>query len=427
MPSPIRRVALAYSGGLDTSIIIPWLRETYGCAVVAVAVDLGQAEDFGALEAKALASGAEACHTIDARAPFARDFVWPALRAGAAYEGRYLLGTALARPLIAAVQVAVARASGCDALAHGATGKGNDQVRFELAYQALAPELRVIAPWREWAIRSREDAVAYARAQGIPVPVSRARPYSVDQNLLHTSYEGGVLEDPALPAPDDVCATTRDPRAAPDLPTEIRIGFEEGFASHLDGEALAPEILLARLNALAGAHGVGRVDMVENRLVGLKSRGVYETPGGSVLAAALRDLESITLDRDTFHLKDTLAIRYAELVYEGRWFWPLRRALDAFLDASQRHVTGEVRVRLFKGACLPVARSSPCSLYREDLATFGAGGDYDQADAEGFIRLFGLAGRVHAAVHPVDTGSVAALVASRMAARRPAEAGAGVP
>ena len=400
----IQKVALAYSGGLDTSVIIPWLRETYGCAVVAVVADVGQREDLAAVREKAMASGAVDCCVLDLREAFTRDYVFPAVRAGALYEGRYLLGTALARPIIAAAQVRVALACGCDALAHGATGKGNDQVRFELAYQALAPELAVIAPWRMWQIRSREDAVAYAAARGIPVSVTPARPYSIDQNLLHTSFEGGVLEDPAVPAPEGMCSLTVDAEDAPATPAHTVVGFEAGVPVSVDGVAMAPHVLLATLNALAGAHGVGRVDMVENRLVGLKSRGVYETPGGTVLHAALRDLESLTQDRDTLHYQALLAQRYAELVYYGQWFSPLREALDAFVSTAHRHVTGTVTVRLYKGACLPVARSAPRSLYRQDLATFGDDGDYDHGDAAGIIRLWGLPTRVHAAVHGVDGG-----------------------
>jgi argininosuccinate synthase len=400
--SKLHKVALAYSGGLDTSVIIPWLRETYGCQVLAVVADVGQQDDLAAVRAKALASGAIDCHVLDLREAFARDFVFPALRAGALYEGRYLLGTALARPLIAAAQVQVALATGCDALAHGATGKGNDQVRFELAYQALAPQLAVIAPWREWPIRSREDAVAYAADRGIPVPVTPARPYSLDQNLLHTSYEGGILEDPAQPAPEGMCTLTADLAATPDAPEEVVVGFDAGVPVSLDGRSLAPAELLVALNARAGSHGVGRVDMVENRLVGLKSRGVYETPAGTVLHAALRDLESLTQDRDTLHYQALVAQRYAELAYYGQWFSPLREALDAFMAATHRHVAGSVTVRLFKGACLPVARQAPRSLYRQDLATFGDDGAYDHQDAAGFIQLWGLPTRVHAAVHGVS-------------------------
>ncbi len=395
----IRRVALAYSGGLDTSVMIPWLRERHGCEVVAVIADVGQGEDLEAVREKATATGAVEAEVQDLRAEFVERCVLPALRAGAVYEGRYLLGTALARPVIAKGQVEAARRHGCDALAHGCTGKGNDQVRFELAYQALAPELRVVAPWREWTIRSREEAIAFARERGIPVPVTLEKPYSVDRNLWHTSFEGGVLEDPARPAPAELYERAVDPRAAPDEPETLTIGFAAGLPVSLDGEPLEPVALLEALNRRAGAHGVGWVDLVENRLVGMKSRGVYETPGGTVLMAALRDLESLVLDRDTAAFKEGVARRYAELVYQGLWFSPLREALDGFLEAACRHVTGTVTVRLYKGSALPVARSAPRSLYREDLVTFGEDAVYDHADAGGFIRLWGLRTRVHAAVH----------------------------
>ena len=394
----VRKVALAYSGGLDTSVIIPWLRETYGCQVVAVVADVGQVEDFAAVEKKALASGAVLCRTVDVRDVFVSDYVFPALRAAAVYEGRYLLGTALARPLIARVQVEVARETGCDALAHGCTGKGNDQVRFELAYRALAPELPIIAPWREWSLKSREDEIAYASRHGIPVPVTAAKPYSIDQNLWHTSYEGGILEDPAVAPLDDMFQLTVDPSKAPDEPAFVEIGFERGLPVALDGVRRKPAELVAALNALAGAHGVGRIDLVENRLVGMKSRGVYETPAGTVLMAALRDLESLTLDRETHHFRETISPRYAELVYYGLWHSPLRNAFDAFLKESHRWVSGTVRVKLFKGSCLAVARKSPYSLYRHDLATFGEDGVYDQKDAEGFNNLWALPTRVVAAV-----------------------------
>jgi argininosuccinate synthase len=394
----VKKVALAYSGGLDTSVIIPWLRETYGCRVVAVVVNVGQLEDFAAIERKALASGASECRVVDVRDEFIRDYAFPALRAGAIYEGRYLLGTALARPLIARVQVEVAKETGCDALAHGCTGKGNDQVRFELTYRALAPELTVIAPWREWTLKSREDEIAYAAKHGIPVPVTAAKPYSIDQNLWHTSYEGGVLEDPANPPPDEMFQLTVDPAEAPDEPAFIEIGFERGIPVSLNGARRGPADLVSSLNSLAGSHGVGRMDLVENRLVGMKSRGVYETPAGTVLRAALSDLESLTLDRETHHFRETISPRYAELVYYGLWDSPLRGALDAFLEASHRWVTGTVRVKLFKGSCLAIARSSPYSLYRQDLATFGEDGVYDQKDAEGFNNLWALPTRVVAAV-----------------------------
>ena len=393
-----RKVALAYSGGLDTSVIIPWLRETYGCQVVAVVVNVGQVEDFEAVEKKALASGAIECRVVDVRDVFVSDYVFPALRAGAVYEGRYLLGTALARPLIARVQVEVAKETGCDALAHGCTGKGNDQVRFELTYRALAPELPIIAPWREWTLKSREDEIAYAARHGIPVPVTAAKPYSIDQNLWHTSYEGGILEDPAVAPAEDMFQLTRNPAEAPDEPAFVEIGFEHGIPVSLNGRRLSAAELVSSLNAVAGAHGVGRMDLVENRLVGMKSRGVYETPAGTVLMNALRDLESLTLERETHHFRETISSRYAELVYYGLWHSPLRAAFDAFLESSHRWVTGTVRMKLFKGFSLAVSRSSPYSLYRHDLATFGEDGVYDQKDAEGFNNLWALPTRVVAAV-----------------------------
>jgi len=405
MERSVRRVALAYSGGLDTSVMIPWLRETYGCEVLAVVADVGQEEDFGAVRDKALATGASECVVLDLVDALAEECLFPALRAGAVYEGRYLLGTALARPVIARGQVEVARRTGCDALAHGCTGKGNDQVRFELVYGALAPDLTVVAPWREWSLRSREDAMTYAAARGIPVEATAARPYSVDRNLWHCSFEGGLLEDPARTPPAGMFRLTRDPLHAPDAPATVSLGFERGFPITMDGEPLAPAELVRRLNALAGLHGVGRVDLVENRIVGMKSRGVYETPAGTVLTAALRDLEAITLDRDSVRFKEQLAVRYADLVYQGMWYTPLREALDAFLETSHRHVTGTVSVRLFKGSCAPVARSSSSSLYRQDLATFGEDGVYDQKDAAGFIRLFGLPVRVGARVRPGAGGA----------------------
>ena len=394
----VRKVALAYSGGLDTSVIIPWLRETYGCQVVAVVANVGQVEDFDAVEKKALASGATECRVVDVRDTFVSDYVFPALRAGAVYEGRYLLGTALARPLIARVQVEVAKETGCDALAHGCTGKGNDQVRFELTYRALAPELPIIAPWREWTLKSREDEIAYAARHGIPVPVTAAKPYSIDQNLWHSSYEGGILEDPAVAPDEDMYQLTRNPAQAPDEPAFVEIGFERGIPVSLNGRRLPAAELVDSLNAIAGAHGVGRMDLVENRLVGMKSRGVYETPAGTVLMNALADLESLTLERETHHFRETISSRYAELVYYGLWHSPLRAAFDAFLESSHRWVTGTVRMKLFKGFSLAVSRSSPYSLYRHDLATFGEDGVYDQKDAEGFNNLWALPTRVVAAV-----------------------------
>jgi len=400
MTSP-RNVALAYSGGLDTSVIIPWLKEQYGgCRVVAVVADVGQGDDFDQVRAKARKSGADAVHVVDVRRPFVTDYIYPALRADAIYEGRYLLGTSLARPLIARVQVDVALAEGCDALAHGCTGKGNDQVRFELAYQALAPQLAVISPWREWTLGSREEEIDYARAHGVPVPVTREKPYSMDQNLWHLSFESGILEDPWAEPPADMFRLTVDPAKAPDAPEYLEIAFERGVPVAVDGRPLDPVALVESLNRRAGAHGVGRADLVENRLVGMKSRGVYETPGGTVLVEAHHHLQTITLDRDTQHYKDLVAPKYAELVYNGLWYSPLRRAFDAFVSTTQETVTGTVRVRLFKGSCTVVGRKAERSLYSYDLATFGRGEGYDQKDSAGFIRLFGLPTKVFAAVNP---------------------------
>ncbi|HEU5298038.1 MAG TPA: argininosuccinate synthase [bacterium] len=395
-----RKVALAYSGGLDTSVIIPWLREHYGAKVLAVIVDVGQPEDIPAIKQKALASGADGAVVVDAREEFVSGYCFPALRANAVYEGQYLLGTALARPAIAKAQIEVALAEGADAVAHGCTGKGNDQVRFEMAYKALAPEMRIIAPWREWTLASREEEIEYASSHGIPVPVTREKPYSVDQNLWHRSAEAGILEDPWAEPPDSVFALTASPAEAPDEPGYVEIGFEEGIPVALDGRPMGPVALLETLNRLGGAHGVGRTDMVENRLVGIKCRGVYETPGGTILAAAHRDLESITLDRETQHHAALIAPRYAELVYYGQWFSALRQAFDGFLAASQRTVTGAVRMKLFKGAALAVGRRSPQTLYRHDLATFGKDAVYNQKDAEGFINLWALPARVFAATNP---------------------------
>jgi argininosuccinate synthase len=390
MKKRVRKVVLAYSGGLDTSVILAWLREHYGSEVVTYTGDVGQAEELDGLEAKARASGATAAFIEDLRPAFVRDYVWPALRAGAIYEGRYLLGTALARPVLAAGQVRAARRTGADAVAHGCTGKGNDQLRFELGYRALAPDLAVIAPWREWDIRSREDALDYAEKHGIPVPVSRENLFSRDRNLFHMSHEGGCLEDPWCAPPDDLFQLTVDPRQAPDTPAEVVVGFEAGLPATLDGRAYEPHELLAKLNAIAGAHGVGRVDLVENRVVGLKSRGVYETPGGTVAMAALRDLEGVTLDAAALRERMRAGEAYADLVYKGMWFSPLREALDALAEKLMAPVSGEVRVQLYKGSATCVGRRSPRSLYQMHLSTFGAGTGYDQADAAGFIRLLGL-------------------------------------
>ena len=394
--SDIQRIALAYSGGLDTSVMIPWLRENYGCEVLAVVADIGQREDFAAVREKALGTGAIACEVVDLKEQFAAEYLFPALRAGALYEGRYLLGTALARPVIAGAQVEVARATGCDALAHGCTGKGNDQVRFEIAYRSLAPDLAIVAPWREWELRSREDEFAYAKERGIPLPVTAEKPFSIDQNLWHTSFEGGVLEDPSAVPPEGIYQMTADPTAAPDEPQDVEIAFEAGLPTAVDGVLMSPARLIAALNEIAGAHGVGRVDIVESRLVGMKSRGLYETPAGTLLRAALQDLEALTLDHAIAAFKEQLSARYGELVYQGLWFTPLREAFDAFLRVSHETVTGSVSVRLYKGSCMPVARRSPYSLYREDLATFGEDAVYDQKDAGGFIRLWGLPSEVRA-------------------------------
>ncbi|MGH7546391.1 MAG: argininosuccinate synthase, partial [Gemmatimonadota bacterium] len=389
-------VVLAYSGGLDTSIIVPWLRETYGARVVCVMVDVGQGDDPGRVREKALRLGAVACEVVDARDAFVSEYVWPTLRAGAVYARKYLLGTAMARPVTARSQVEVARALSADALAHGCTGKGNDQVRFELTYAAFAPNLPVIAPWREWSIRSREDAIEYARARGIPVEATTAKITSRDRNLWHCSHEGGPLEDPDFEPPDDLFLLSVAPEAAPDRPAVVTIGFEGGFPVSLDGERLAPVELLAALNALGGAHGVGRADLIEDRLVGMKSRGVYETPGGTILTAALRELETLVLDRRSLALKDGLAARYADLVYEGRWWSAERKAMDALVDSLLEPVTGDVRLKLYKGSVAISGRKSPHALYDAGLATFGASESYDHADAAGFIRLFGLPTRVEA-------------------------------
>ena len=392
----MKKVVLAYSGGLDTSIIIPWLKENYGYEVIAMAADLGQGEELAPLNEKAIKTGAAKIYIEDVRQEFVEDYIFPTLRAGAIYEGKYLLGTSMARPLIAKKLVEIAEAEGAEAVSHGATGKGNDQVRFELTVKALNPDLKIVAPWREWDIRSRDDAIDYAETRGIPVPVTKDRPYSMDRNLWHLSHEGGDLEDPAKEPPDDVLMLTVTPEKAPDKPTYVEIGFEQGYPRILNGEALDPVTLVERLNQTGGANGIGIVDMVENRLVGMKSRGVYETPGGTILWLAHRELELLTLDRITLHFKEQLAVRYAELVYDGVWFSPLREALDAFVDVTQKTVTGTVRMKLYKGNCTPAGVTSPYSLYNEQLATFGQDEIYTQADAEGFINLFGLPLKVRA-------------------------------
>jgi argininosuccinate synthase len=390
------KVVLAYSGGLDTSAIVPWLREHYHATVVCCAVDVGQgAGELKGIEEKAIRSGAESCVVEDVRERFVREFVWPTLKAGAIYARTYLLGTSMARPLIAERQVAAARRVGATALAHGCTGKGNDQVRFELTYAAFAPDLKVIAPWRDerWEFRGREDLIRYLKEKGIPTTATADKPYSRDRNLWHISHEGGALEDPWHEAPADMFMLTKDPMEAPNKAAIVTIGFEQGEPVSLDGEPMDPVTLLETLNELAGEHGVGRADIVEDRLVGMKSRGVYETPAGTVLFHAHHELEQLVLDRRSISLADDVAKRYADLVYDGRWWTPEREALDAVVNSIQRHVTGSVRVKLYKGSQFVQGRESPNSLYHEGLATFGADNVYQQSDAEGFIKLYGLAVR----------------------------------
>ena len=390
--SDIKKVVLAYSGGLDTSIILKWLQETYACEVVTFTADLGQGEELEPARAKAEMLGIKEIYIEDLREEFVRDYVFPMFRANALYEGVYLLGTSIARPLIAKRQIEIAAATGADAVCHGATGKGNDQVRFELGYYACNPDIRVIAPWREWDLNSREKLVAYAEQHQIPVPKDKRgeAPFSVDANLLHTSSEGKVLEDPAAPCPEFVYQRTTSPEDAPDEPTHIEVGFEGGDAVSVDGERLSPAALLERLNNLGGDNGIGRLDLVENRFVGMKSRGVYETPGGTVLLTARRGLESLTLDRGAAHLKDELMPRYAELIYNGLWFSPEREMLQAAIDESQKYVTGSVTLKLYKGTASVVARKSDYSLYSEAHVTFEEDAVYDQKDAEGFINLNAL-------------------------------------
>jgi argininosuccinate synthase len=395
MPDP-KRVVLAYSGGLDTSVILRWLIERYRCEVVAFCADLGQGEELIPVREKALRTGATSVHILDLREEFVRDFIFPMLRANTVYEGAYLLGTSIARPLIAKAQVEIARREGADGVAHGATGKGNDQVRFELTYAALAPHLRVIAPWREWDLTSRTALMDFARRHDIPVPVTAERPYSTDRNLFHISYEGGILEDPWAEPPDKMFVLTSSPEAAPDVPIEVLIEFEAGDPVAVDGERLGPVALLTRLNRLGGEHGVGRVDLVENRFVGMKSRGVYETPGGTILHVARRALESLTLDREVLHLRDSLVPRYAEMIYYGFWYAPEREALQGLVDDCARDVTGTVRVKLYKGNVTMTGRRSPRSLYRTDFATFETDSVYRQRDAEGFINLNALRLRIRA-------------------------------
>ncbi len=394
-----KKVALAYSGGLDTSIIIPWLRENYGCEVVAVCGDIGQgAEELDGIVEKAKNSGASEVYVEDMREEFVTGYLWPLVRAGAVYEHKYLLGTSIARPLLAKRQVEVALKTGCDALSHGCTGKGNDQVRFEITYKALAPHLPVIAPWREWDILSREAALEYAARHKIPVQASATKIYSRDRNLWHISHEGGALEDPANAAPDDVWVLTRHPWEAPDTPAQVTIGFERGNAVAVNGDKMSGAQIVETLNRLGAEHGIGRIDLVENRFVGMKSRGCYETPGGTQILLAHRELEALTLDRATLHYKQRVALDYAELVYNGLWFTPLREALDGFVSKTQETVTGEVTLRLRKGTVDVVSRKSPYSLYSLDIASFTMGAGYDQKDARGFINLIGLPVTVRAAV-----------------------------
>ncbi len=393
---PINKVVLAYSGGLDTSVIVPWLVENYGCEVVCFTADVGQAEELDGLEAKAMASGASQIIIKDLREEFASDYIFPVLKAGAVYERKYLLGTSMARPVIAKHMVEAAHQVGADAIAHGATGKGNDQVRFELTVMALDPRLKIIAPWREWDIRSREDAITYAQAHNVPITATLKSIYSRDRNLWHLSHEGGELEDPWQEPAESMYMLGVSPQQAPDQPEMVEIAFDSGNPTTLNGVKLSPAEMVEALNQIGGKHAIGRVDMVEGRLVGMKSRGVYETPGGTILLAAHRELESLVLDRETLAFKDLVALKYAELVYNGMWFAPLRESLAAFVDSTQGPVTGVVKLKLYKGNLITAGRKSPFSLYREDFATFGQEDVYDQMDARGFIRLYGLPLKVRA-------------------------------
>jgi len=392
----IKKVVLAYSGGLDTSVIIPWLKETYHCEVIAMCADVGQGDELAPVREKALKSGASKVYIEDLTKEFVEDYIWPTLKAGAVYEGKYLLGTSFARPIIAKALVRIAELEGADAIAHGATGKGNDQVRFELTVKALAPHLKIIAPWRLWDIRSREDAFDYAEKHNIPIPVAKSRPYSMDRNIWHLSHEGADLENPANAPLDDVYLVTRTPEQAPDKAAFVDIDFEKGIPVAIDGKKLPAVALLEKLNALGAEHGIGITDMVENRLVGMKSRGVYENPGGAILYYAHHELELLTLDRATMHYKEQVAIRYAELVYDGMWFSALKESLDAFVDSTQQTVTGTVHLKLYKGNIISAGTKSLYSLYHEGFVTFGRDEVYNQADAEGFINLFGLPLKVRA-------------------------------
>ncbi|MFQ5529720.1 MAG: argininosuccinate synthase [Gemmatimonadota bacterium] len=414
-PDGVRKVALAFSGGLDTSVAVPWLKETYGAEVVCVVVDVGQGgEDLDEIEERARAAGAESCHVVDVRAEFVEDFVWPTLRAGAVYGRKYLLGTAMARPLIAREVVRAARREDCDALAHGCTGKGNDQVRFELTFGRLAPDLAVIAPWREWDIRGRADAEAYGESAGVPLPPPKASVYSRDRNVWHVSHEGGPLENPANAPEPDMFLLTVDPSEAPAEGERVEIAFEAGTPVAVNGRRMPGLELLATLNDIGGRHGVGRVDLIEDRIVGLKSRGVYETPGGTLLHVAHDELEHFVLDRRTLELKDAAALRYATLVYEGRWWGTEKKALDALIAVTQERVSGSIALRVCRGTVAVAARESAMGLYAEEYATFEASDLYDHSDATGFIRLFGLAYRIqgHGDLIPVEPPSEKAAAGS---------------
>jgi argininosuccinate synthase len=397
MPTTPTKIALAYSGGLDTSIIVPWLKDRFpGAKVICVAADIGQGDELEGIKAKAIASGADECHVEDLREEYVRDFIFPTLRAGAIYGRKYLLGTSMGRPLIAKRQVEVARQVGADALAHGCTGKGNDQVRFELTYAAFAPDLPVIAPWREWDIRSREDAIEYAAKKNVPVAATKEKIYSRDRNVWHISHEGGVLEDPAKAPPADLFMLSESPESAPNTPEEVTITFLAGTPVAVNGTKLSPLQIVETLNKIGGRHGIGRIDLVEDRLVGMKSRGIYETPGGTLLYNAHSELEQLTLDRRTLAAKDTIAPRYADLVYEGRWWTTEREAYDAFVNVTQERVTGDVTLKLYKGNVIVSGRTSQFALYDERFVTFGEDDVYQQSDAAGFIRLYGLPNRVRA-------------------------------
>lgn len=386
------KVVLAYSGGLDTSVIIPWLKENYqNCQVIAVCGDVGQGDELDIVYEKALKSGASKCYIVDLKKEFVKDFVWPVIKAGSKYEGKYLLGTSVARPLIAKALVDVAKKEGAQYICHGATGKGNDQVRFEVSIAALSPDTKIIAPWREWDIKSREDAIDYAKDHGIEVPVTKKRPYSMDRNVLHLSHEGGDLENPENEPIDDLCLICTRPEEAPDQAEYVVIDFEKGQPVAINGQKFdEPLALLEKANEIGAKHGIGILDMVENRLVGMKSRGIYETPGGTLLMEAQQLLESLTLDRDTASFKSHIAIKYAQLLYDGLWYTPLKQALDAFIDSTQETCTGQIKMKLYKGNCIPAGIKSPYSLYSEEIATFGEDDVYDQKDAEGFIHLFSL-------------------------------------